>query len=83
MQRRILSDPNNLPHRALIDVGPEKLDLLASAIHDAQGEYVGAMISWGSRDGEAGDREQGRARAEYDGECADQYGLRECRGFPD
>jgi len=46
VQRRILSDPSNLPHRAIIDVGPEKLDLLASAIHDAEGEYVGAMISW-------------------------------------
>ncbi len=45
-QRRILNDPKNLPHRTLIDVGPEKLDLLVSAIYDAQGSYVGPMLTW-------------------------------------
>lgn len=45
-QRRILNDPKNLPHRTLIDVGPEKLDLLVSAIYDAQGNYVGPMLTW-------------------------------------
>lgn len=45
-QRRILADPSNLPHRTLIDVGPEKLDLLVSAIFDAQGNYVGPMLTW-------------------------------------
>ncbi len=45
-QRRILSDPKNLPHRTIITVGPEKLDLLVSAIMDAQGNYVGPMLTW-------------------------------------
>jgi methyl-accepting chemotaxis protein len=45
-QRRMLADPKNLPHRALITVGPEKLDLLVSAIVDAKGEYVGPMLTW-------------------------------------
>jgi methyl-accepting chemotaxis protein len=45
-QRRIVSDPSNLPHRAVISVGPEKLDLLVSAISDAQSNYLGAMLTW-------------------------------------
>lgn len=45
-QRRILADPKNLPHRTTITVGPEKLDLLVSAIIDAQGAYIGPMLTW-------------------------------------
>ncbi|MFQ5776056.1 MAG: methyl-accepting chemotaxis protein, partial [Kiloniellaceae bacterium] len=45
-QRRILSDPNNLPHKALIQVGPETLDLLVSAIRDKDGAYIGPMVTW-------------------------------------
>jgi len=45
-QRRILADPKNLPHRTVISVGPEKLDLLVSAIIDAQGNYIGPMLTW-------------------------------------
>ena len=45
-QRRILADPKNLPHHAVIQLGPEKLDLLASAIYDASGTYIGAMVTW-------------------------------------
>lgn len=45
-QRRILADPKNLPHRTIITVGPEKLDLLVSAIMDAQGNYIGPMLTW-------------------------------------
>jgi methyl-accepting chemotaxis protein len=45
-QRRILSDPTNLPHRAQIALGPESLDLLVTAVNDAQGRYVGAMVTW-------------------------------------
>ncbi|MCZ6673358.1 MAG: methyl-accepting chemotaxis protein [Verrucomicrobia bacterium] len=45
-QRKILSDPNNLPHRAIIDVGPEKLDLLVSAIYDNNKNYLGPMVTW-------------------------------------
>ena len=45
-QRRLVSDPRNLPHKAVIDIGPEKVDLLASAIMDDKGEYLGPMITW-------------------------------------
>jgi methyl-accepting chemotaxis protein len=45
-QRRILSNDKNLPHRATISVGPEKLDLLVSAIYDHTGKYIGAMVTW-------------------------------------
>ncbi|MFQ5716105.1 MAG: methyl-accepting chemotaxis protein, partial [Nitrospinales bacterium] len=45
-QRRILSDPKNLPHRATIDLGPEKLDLLVSPIFDQNENYLGPMVTW-------------------------------------
>lgn len=45
-QRKILSDPNNLPHRAQIQVGPEILDLLVTAIYDSSKTYLGAMVTW-------------------------------------
>lgn len=45
-QRRLLADPSNLPHRALIKLGDETLDLNVSALRDAQGEYIGPMLSW-------------------------------------
>ncbi|HEX9791060.1 MAG TPA: PAS domain-containing methyl-accepting chemotaxis protein, partial [Kiloniellales bacterium] len=45
-QRKILSDPKNLPHKALIQVGPETLDLLVTPIHDTDGNYMGPMLTW-------------------------------------
>ena len=45
-QRRILSDPNNLPHKAQIKVGSEVLDLLASPVFDRAGSYIGPMLTW-------------------------------------
>lgn len=45
-QRRLLASDKNLPHRATIAVGPEKLDLLVSAIYDQQSNYIGAMVTW-------------------------------------
>jgi methyl-accepting chemotaxis protein len=45
-QRRMLADPKNLPHRALIHVGPETLDLLVTALTDSRGRYVGPMVTW-------------------------------------
>ncbi len=45
-QRKLLADPKNLPHKAIIQVGPEKLDLLVSAILDAKGNYLGPMLTW-------------------------------------
>jgi methyl-accepting chemotaxis protein len=45
-QRGILGNASNLPRRANIQVGPETLDLLVSAICDDKGEYIGAMATW-------------------------------------
>ncbi len=45
-QRRMLSNSNNLPHRARIKLGDQTLDLLVSPIKDAAGNYVGPMVTW-------------------------------------
>jgi len=45
-QRKFLSTPDNLPHRARISVGGEFLDLQVSAIRDGRGRYVGPALSW-------------------------------------
>ncbi|MEO2049705.1 MAG: methyl-accepting chemotaxis protein [Pirellulales bacterium] len=45
-QRRILGNDKNMPHRALIQVGEEKLDLLISASYDVKGAYLGPMVTW-------------------------------------
>ncbi len=46
MQRRILSNDRNLPHRATIEIGPEKADLLVSPVYDDDGQYLGPMVTW-------------------------------------
>ncbi len=45
-QRKLLTNPVNLPQRTIISVGPEKLDLLVSPLYDAQGGYLGPMVTW-------------------------------------
>lgn len=45
-QRRLLADPNNLPHNAKISLGGERLSLEMSAIRDDRGMYVGALLTW-------------------------------------
>lgn len=45
-QRKIIGNENNLPHRAVIEFGPEKLDLLVSPIRDHGGTYLGPMVTW-------------------------------------
>jgi methyl-accepting chemotaxis protein len=45
-QRRMLANPSNLPHNAIIEVGGEKLDLLVTAVNDSNGNYVAAMVTW-------------------------------------
>lgn len=45
-QRGLLADPNNLPHQALITLGEHTLDLLVSAVIDADGKYIAAMLTW-------------------------------------
>src|SRR5262249_30770662 len=45
-QRKILSDPKNLPVRANIQIGPETADLLVTAIYDQNKNYLGPMVTW-------------------------------------
>ncbi len=45
-QRRLLADPKNLPHQAVIRVGPESVNLLVSALLDHHGKYLGPMLTW-------------------------------------
>ncbi len=46
MQRRLVGDPKNLPHKARIKLGEETLDLLVSAILDRSGKFLGPMLTW-------------------------------------
>ena len=45
-QRRLLSDPGNLPWEARIEVGGEYLDLQVTALMGRGGRYIGPMLSW-------------------------------------
>ncbi len=45
-QKKIIANPKNLPHQAIIQVGPEQMDLLVSAIYDEAGTYIGPMVTW-------------------------------------
>lgn len=45
-QRKLLSDPKNLPYRAKFKLGPETLSLLVSAIVNEKGVYLGPMVTW-------------------------------------
>ena len=46
MQRKLLADPKNLPHKGRFEIGGETVDLMVSAIRDGDGEYTGAMLTW-------------------------------------
>jgi methyl-accepting chemotaxis protein len=46
IQRKILTDPKNLPHKAQFKIGTETVDFLASAVIDDKGRYIGPMVSW-------------------------------------
>ncbi|MEZ5291498.1 MAG: methyl-accepting chemotaxis protein [Vicinamibacterales bacterium] len=45
-QRNMLADAKHLPRQAHIQVGPETLDLLVSAIYDNNRNFVGSMVTW-------------------------------------
>jgi methyl-accepting chemotaxis protein len=45
-QRTLLSDERNLPHKAIIQVGKEKLSLWVSPMKDSEGKYIGPMVTW-------------------------------------
>ncbi|MBI4384495.1 MAG: HAMP domain-containing protein, partial [Nitrospinae bacterium] len=44
--RKIVSDPRNLPHHTTIQLGPEVLDLMVTAIYDNKQNYLGPMVTW-------------------------------------
>jgi methyl-accepting chemotaxis protein len=45
-QRRLLADPRNLPHHAVIKVADETMDLAINAMIDDKGNYIGPMLTW-------------------------------------
>ncbi len=45
-QRRILSDPANMPHKADIQIGPLTLSLLVTAVVSPDGDYLGNALEW-------------------------------------
>lgn len=45
-QRKMLSDPNNLPHTAHIKLGRERLSLHIAPVRDARGRYTHASLTW-------------------------------------
>jgi methyl-accepting chemotaxis protein len=45
-QRKLLSDPANLPHSARIQLGDDYLDLLVNPMMNKNGDYLGPMVTW-------------------------------------
>ena len=62
-QRKLLSDPSNLPHTANIRLGDELLELNVEAIVSDDGTYFGPMVTWSvNTEKEKLDRETNRLR---------------------
>jgi methyl-accepting chemotaxis protein len=45
-QRRLLDDPMNFPRSATVEVGPAVFQFHVTAIHDAEGTYIGNCLEW-------------------------------------
>ena len=45
-QRRLLSDPSNMPYETKIELGDETLAFSVAPIRDESGEYIGPMLTW-------------------------------------
>jgi methyl-accepting chemotaxis protein len=45
-QREVLSNPKNLPHKAIIALGDQFLDLHVTALFDSRGTYTGPVLMW-------------------------------------
>lgn len=45
-QRRVLSDPNNLPFTGQIRIGNEYFSLEANSIFDGSGQITGTLVAW-------------------------------------
>jgi len=46
MQRRLLSNPKNLPHNAEIKLGLLTLDLMVAPVYSKTGKFVGTVVNW-------------------------------------
>lgn len=46
VQRRIFTNPKNLPHKAVCSVGPEKVEFLITASMDKDNNFLGCIVSW-------------------------------------
>ncbi len=67
-QRRVLSDPRNLPHKADIQVGPLTFALNISAMTNANGEHIGATLEWANvTEARRTANESARAKSALDG----------------
>ena len=40
------SDPARLPQKTVVDIGADKVELLVSPIRDADGTFLGVMVTW-------------------------------------
>ncbi|NHN84632.1 EAL domain-containing protein [Acetobacter musti] len=65
-QRRLISDPANLPHNARIRLGPESLDLNVTAITADDGSFLGPMLTWAIVTREVAAEERILRLAQYD-----------------
>ncbi len=45
-QRRLLSDPSNLPYKGIIDLGDIQFDLNVTPMYDDIGNFIGACQEW-------------------------------------
>ena len=45
-QRRLLANPENLPHRTRFTIGPELVEITIAAVHGTDGAYIGPMLTW-------------------------------------
>ena len=67
-QRQLLSNPNNLPFKTDIQVGPLKFSLNVTAQIDASGNYIGNTLEWADvTDARAKEIEVSRLQSAVDG----------------
>lgn len=45
-QRRLLSNPSNLPFKGMVDLGDIQFDLNVTPLYDAEGHFIGACQEW-------------------------------------
>ena len=71
-QRKVLSNPRNLPYEAEIEIGPETAGLQVSAIFDQNGNYLGPMLTWKIITGKLANERKIREAAEREKKQAEE-----------